>query len=99
MSEPVRRGTFVANIRELEHLAQSSPPSVDDRIETLRAADQEWLFPNLLDTRGKAIAQPIGNVGEDIAAVLLGMQKDLITVKSLDVEEDHVGDPEAGIHQ
>jgi hypothetical protein len=33
------RRTFVTDVGQLEHFTESSPPSVNDRIEALRAAD------------------------------------------------------------
>src|SRR4051812_33568156 len=97
MPEPMWRRRFAAYVSKFEDLGQALPPSVDNRIEAFCAADQERALSILLGSCGQAIAQPVGNVSEDVAAIFLRTQKHLIALQPIHIKENEVRNSEAGM--
>src|SRR5215469_3999541 len=81
VTETVRCGWLLKLPGKLEDLVYFPPPGVRYRFETVGLTDNERPDAKTLCTGHETFPEPVGNVREDLAAVLLRSQKNFITLE------------------
>src|ERR1035438_9361275 len=97
MAETMRSGLFIEVSRQFENLLDLFPPNIGEGIDPVGLSCLKQTHTASRCALMKAIPKPIGNVGEDIPAVLFRAEKHLVALQPVHVEQTHVGDSEAGI--